>query len=177
MVKGWHAAFIIKFAAALCGLGMLGASLAEQTQIQGQMNTTMATIRQSIAATIPVVEKTADALTPLVNISTSLQQIEQSEQQTVLNIDGMNQHLSIIGQEELSILGNFGTLNNVTLEVGQHLNTIGSLNQNLLSVSSASAATADNEDGSVLMLNRITAQSVAHLQNINRRLQALSLLP
>ncbi|GMA62544.1 hypothetical protein NZD89_22465 [Alicyclobacillus fastidiosus] len=161
----------------LAGLGVFGYSMTQQTQIQSQMNHTMATMNADIAETTPLVRATSRALSPLTQTTAALSQIELEESQTVRDISAMNAHLQAIGTSEGQVLMGMNALYHATSDVNKALGGVTSTTDGILDASESSASSAGAETSRIGTLNQQTADVISQLNQLNNKLAALKLLP
>lgn len=162
---------------ALLGMGMFGYSLTQQTNIQGQMNDTMAQLNRSIYDTNRIVNQTSVALNPLVKTTRSLANIEYAEQKTVSHLTSMNTALQTIGHNEQGIVNGLVQLTSTTLKVHSQLTSATSLNQAVQSNNSTAYSDATLEQQQVAALTALTPKTTTELATLNHRLAVLKLLP
>ena len=159
------------------GLGMFGYSLAQQTVLQGDINASMAVIRDSLAATGVVVGETSQTLDPLQATTLSLAEIEQQEQATADSLASMNGRLAAVAESEKGIIAGLKELNVSTVIVEGRLQAMGGVTGDLLRSGKTSGTQAATVAGQVTELNRLTAQTIAELKKLNDKLAPLRLLP
>jgi hypothetical protein len=168
---------ILLWLAGFLGAGLFGYSLYEQTQVQTQMNASMAVINQSIVSTRTVIHETQTVLDPLAATTAALAQIEQREQATVQHLAAMNAHLGATAEKETRIIAGLDSLNTYTDQAGSLLQKLAGTNQSLLQANQRSLASAQQEGSQVGTLNTLTTQTIAELRTLNRKLAPLRLLP
>ncbi|WAH36145.1 hypothetical protein [Alicyclobacillus dauci] len=175
MVLKWFT--VVSWVASAAGLGIFGYSMTQQTNIQMQMNRTMAQMNQSIHDTTPLVAATSKALEPLAATTSALSQIEIQEQHTVSDLAAMNTRLKTIGDSEGQVLAGMNSMLTETTAVGQEIGTVSNTTGGVLHASSSSAVSAQAEANDLAALNQHTADVIAQLHKLNTKLSALKLLP
>jgi hypothetical protein len=169
--------FLAWSGACVIGLGLFGYSLTQQTEIQLQMGHTMGAVNQSVVQTSGIVASTSEALSPLLATTKALAGIETQEQQTVTDLQGMNDKLQKTAVTEQSIILHLNQLNGTTNAISGDLSGLSSVNGRILGVSQQSSSQGSIEAGRVGDLNGMTDVSISQLNQINHRLEALKLLP
>ncbi len=159
------------------GIASFGYSIAKQTAIQMQMNTTMRQIDNSIVATGALVSRTSGALTPLVATTVALEGVELHEKSTVNNLKSMNNYLRAIGLTEQNIIHGLDALNASTDGVTQELSSMQNLNHELQVANQSSVKQGRSESGQIENLNSMTQTSVSQMHRLNGKFAMLRVIP
>jgi methyl-accepting chemotaxis protein len=151
-------------------------ALLGQVALQVDLGAAMSSVATSVREVRILTGQTANALSPLGTVTTSLKGVNADLGAIVQDLQAINGALGGLNQGQTGLAGTVGQLNNNLAAVGQGLADVDKQNRSLLARTEAMAGATGAQAGAVDALSSLTTQSVDALRTINRRLKFLERL-
>lgn len=156
---------------------LFGVGTYQQILNQKNTNQVMEEVYRNISRSSELTQKTNHHLSPLAQTATVMQEMNQQLSDTKNRLRHMNQKISQVNASEQKIITGLDELNRYTKTVYRDLGGIASKNKEIQPLSQMISEQSVSENRSLLDLSKLTRQSISELNELNRKLAWLGLLP
>lgn len=156
---------------------LFGVGTYQQIVNQKNTNLVMEEVYQNISRSSELTQKTNQHLAPLAQTATVMQEMNQQMSDTKNRLNHMNQKIGQVNASEQKIIIGLDELNRFTKTVYKDLEEISSKNKEIRPLSQTISEQSTSENRSLLDLSKLTRQSISELNELNRKLAWLGLLP
>jgi methyl-accepting chemotaxis protein len=156
---------------------LFGAGTYQQIVNQKNTNLVMEEVYQNISRSRALTEQTNRHLAPLSQTAAVMQEMNQQLSDTKKRLNHMNEKIGRVNASEQKIITGLDELNEYTKNVYEGLGEISSQNKEIKQLSQTISEQSNRENRSLLDLSKLTRQSIQELNQLNKKLAWLGLLP